>query len=221
MQRDYMKWAYIGLLAFPTMGACYIFGFWYSLGGNSSLLFSLGFPPALLLSLTAYAHYLSRGGSKSPMVEIGFVFSALAAATFLMMVTIQSGIRAEFLEEYQMMEQGDPKEAALWTLKIADQIQLSIDIAWDVWISLAAAAFGIAMTHRLNTGFERAVGVIGVIAGLSGLAVNLYAFPVPPTKIGLPDPGLFFFVWFSLVAVSYLSAVIQGPKKMLARLPAS
>jgi hypothetical protein len=203
-------WVRLGLVALPLSAIAYVFGFWMDVGGTSKW-FSLAFPPALLIASIALAHHFSHG-ARRPVYQIAIVFTALATATFLIMITAQWGIRSGLLEEYKALSAGSEKDAALWALRAVDQMQLSFDIAWDIWISGAATAFGAGLIrYRVGTS-ELLLGVLGVLAGTVGLAINFYAFPVPPSQIGLPDPGAFFFVWYVVAAISLFRAALNGRK---------
>jgi len=90
-----------------------------------------------------------------------------------------------------------------------DQTKLAMDIAWDVWISMATVAFGIAMLNILNSSVVRLIGLSGVIAGVAGLGVNFFVYPLTPTAAGLPDPGIFFFTWFVLAAVHLVMVAVK------------
>jgi hypothetical protein len=207
-QNSDFKWAVIGLLALPLSGLTYVLGFWVSLEGSGNAIFSLGFPPALLLSCLALAHFHARG-CMPPSLQIAVVCAAVAAATFLVMITVQTGLSLTLLEDYRVLEEGVEKTAALWALRSMDQTQLAMDIAWDVWISMATVAFGIAMLNKLNSNVVRLIGLSGVIAGVAGLGVNFFAYPLTPTAVGLPDPGIFFFTWFVLAAVHLVMVVVK------------
>jgi hypothetical protein len=99
-----------------------------------------------------------------------------------------------------------------------NQTQLAFDVAWDVWISLATVSFGFAMQVRTRSLFERLVGGYGIVAGVAGLAINLVVFPVPPSNAGLPDPGIFFFVWFAIVGTGMVWLGCQRREAIVAHL---
>jgi len=215
LEKTYLKWTLIGVVSLPLSGVAYAMGFW--IGGEHALLFSLAFPPLLLISCLAIAYFLARG-RLTPILRVAVFSAALAAATFLIMITIQSSLQSSLLPEYRALEEGAERVAALWSLKVMDQTQLAIDVAWDVWISLATVAFGIGMMSATSQTIERILGVIGTVAGTAGLTINFYTFPRPPRDEGLPDPGIFFFVWFSLMAIYIILTVLGGRKAIFAGL---
>jgi len=188
---DYISWARIGLIALPLSGVSYVMGFWVDVAGTSRW-WSLAFPPGLLIAIVSLSHFYARGHMR-PLFQIALVCAGLATATFLMMITTQWSIRAELVGEYQALAAGAERTAARWALRTIDQAQQAFDIAWDVWISLATAAFGLAIVGKGRPLWDRFVGLAGIAAGTAGLAINLYAFPVPPAQVGLIDPGVFFF----------------------------
>ncbi|NNE47179.1 MAG: hypothetical protein HKN37_11015, partial [Rhodothermales bacterium] len=152
--RSLILWMRIGACAAPLAGLTYVFGFWVDLGGQSAMWFALAFPPTLLLACISLVVFIGRGRT-SPALQTALICSALAVGTFLIMITVQSSLRVTLLADARALDDGQAKVAAQWAVRAMNQTQLAFDIAWDVWISMATAAYGLGMLGRSRSLFER------------------------------------------------------------------
>lgn len=82
-----------------------------------------------------------------------------------------------------------------------DGVQLSLDLAWDLWITMGAAFLAVALLRHPR--FPAVIGWTGVSAAGLVLGLNLWTFPVPPAAAGLFDAGPILGLW-------YLAAILTG-----------
>jgi hypothetical protein len=80
-----------------------------------------------------------------------------------------------------------------------DQVQLGIDVAWDVYISIGTLL--IAWNLRSHPRFGPFFGWPGVVIAASLLVINLVTFPTPPSQVGLVDLGPALGLWSMVMAI--------------------
>lgn len=78
-------------------------------------------------------------------------------------------------------------------------VWLGLDVAWDAYIGLGTALFGLSMFRHPRYG--RFFAVSGLAIGFALLFFNLYTFPTPPANAGLVDLGPFVGLWYLAVTV--------------------
>jgi purine-cytosine permease-like protein len=88
-----------------------------------------------------------------------------------------------------------------------NNVQLGMDITWDVLICTATILFSYSMIKK--TGSWKIVGFIGLALGLLLLSFNLYYFPKPPESVGSIDWGPFVAIWYLAVSVILLTKKIS------------
>jgi len=82
------------------------------------------------------------------------------------------------------------EKAVLWGV---NNVQLSLDISFDIWITGGAffLAAGLALGPR-----RRWLGVIGVVVAVFTLGMNVWKYPAPPAEVGGIDGGPYLATWF-------------------------
>ncbi len=148
-----------------------------------------------LLALASYGLYrLLSIHRKTVSLQIAPVSNALAGALVTAMLLVQLAIRTGgrgSLDDF------------LW-LKLR-RVDLGLDVAWDVYISLGTLLLAVNMLGHPR--FGKIWGIIGVALG-AGLAVlNLATFPTPPANAGLFDLGPFAGLWYTAVSVQALRSI--------------
>jgi hypothetical protein len=91
------------------------------------------------------------------------------------------------------------KEVKTYVFKTANLTQLSLDVAWDIFISLGTILFALSMTALPR--FWKITGITGLAMGFGLLVLNIYTFPVPPGEAGLIDLGPFTALWYLAVTI--------------------
>ncbi len=80
-----------------------------------------------------------------------------------------------------------------------DAVQLGLDVAWDVFISLGTLLF--ALTMFKDPRFGWIIGSLGVLIAVALLVLNLLTFPIPPANQNLIDLGPLLGLWYLVVAI--------------------
>jgi len=144
-----------------------------SILGPSLAVASLGLREALRLH------------EESVVGDLGALFNVLAGVLFEAMLLVQLAVRlrapGEALSQHTV---------GVW---------LGLDVAWDVYIGLGTACFGIAMLRHPR--FGKAMGIAGLALALVLLAFNLVTFPTPPAEAGLVDVGPAIGLWYLLATI--------------------
>jgi hypothetical protein len=148
------------------------------------------FGPLLLIGSFALYRMISIH-TRSFAAELAMMFNSLAAALVTAMLLVQLAIHgtAEKL--------GQPFDRNL--MREFDSIQLALDVAWDVFISIGTLAFAVAMWKHPRFGKWFAVPGILLAAGL--FVLNLATFPIPPMNAGSVDLGPFVGLWYAACSV--------------------
>jgi amino acid permease len=118
------------------------------------------------------------------------------------MLTVQQSIFS-VLEKTPADSSAEIKAVGERINKGLNNIQLGMDIAWDVLICIATILFSYSMIKRKD--FWKMVGFIGFALGLLLLGFNLYHFPKPPESVGSIDWGPFVAIWYLVVSVILLT----------------
>jgi hypothetical protein len=104
------------------------------------------------------------------------------------------------------------KEIKNYVFQMGNLTQMTLDVAWDIFISLGTILFGFSMLSHPRLG--KIIGGIGILMGAGLLFLNIYTFPFPPGEAGLIDLGPFTALWY--FAVTVMIAVSLGwVKKIL------
>src|SRR5262245_24034870 len=138
---------------------------------------------------------------RGPLVQIATIFGIAGGVTALVMLTTQQAI---FSVIKRASSPTDPAATEL-IQKIKDglnAVQLGIDVAWDVLISVAVILFGIAMLRHPR--FGRIFGSIGIISGFLVFSFNLWYFPTPPSAANSIDWGPLVALWLLVTFVLLL-----------------
>ena len=88
-------------------------------------------------------------------------------------------------------------DRAAWS--VVDQVQLGLDIVWDIYLCLSALL--IAWNMRSHPRFGVIFSVTGVVIAGALFAFNMATFPVPPANAGSVDLGPLIGLWFLAVTI--------------------
>jgi hypothetical protein len=83
--------------------------------------------------------------------------------------------------------------------KNANLTQLSLDVAWDIFIGVGTILFALNMLAHPKLG--KIIGFIGILLSAGLLTLNIYTFPLPPGESGLIDLGPFVALWYLTVTI--------------------
>jgi hypothetical protein len=165
------------------------------------VILSSAFGPLLAAASLGLYHVLAESGN--PVVlQLAVLFNVLGAAIFTMMLLVQLAIG------YQLQSIG--KEAidptALRTAMIG--VQLGLDVAWDIFISLGTLLFAISMLRDARFGLI--VGIAGILIAVALLILNLWTFPTPPAAKNLVDLGPLVGIWYLAVTIMMIRWLMKS-----------
>ncbi len=171
---------------------------------------AFAFGPLLAIGCTGLYYFLSAT-DESPRLQIAVVSAIAGGVTLLLMLTVQQSIFS-VLEKTPAESSAEIKAVGERINKGLNNVQLGMDVAWDVLIFTATILFGYSMIKR--KGFWKIVGFIGLALGLLLLGFNLFYFPIPPADAGSIDWGPFVAIWYMVVSVILLSSRELLPKSV-------
>jgi len=159
------------------------------------------FGPLLAAASLGLYHVLAESGNPV-LLQLAVIFNILGAATFTMMALVQLAVR------YQIQSLGEGVEnlAALRTSLVG--VQLGLDIAWDIFISLGTLLFAISMLGDARFGWI--VGISGILIAGALLILNLWTFPTPPAAKNLIDLGPLIGVWYLVVTIMMIRWLMRS-----------
>ena len=158
------------------------------------------FGPCLAAASLGLYHVLAESGNPV-LLQLATMFNILGAAIFTMMVLVQLAIGYQI----QSLPEGIENLTSLRTSLVG--VQLGLDVAWDIFISLGTLLFAINMFRDPRFGW--AVGVAGVLIAVALLVLNLWTFPTPPAAKNLVDLGPLVGLWYLAVTVMMIKWLMQ------------
>jgi hypothetical protein len=110
-----------------------------------------------------------------------------------LMAVIQDGNFTTMRERIAAAETAMVKQVETAVLWGVNNVQLSLDICFDVWITGGGffLAAGLAMTRG-----RRWFGALGLAVAAFTLGMNVWKYPDPPAEAGGIDGGPFLATWF-------------------------
>ncbi len=196
-RRDDRLWFRIAISIGLLSLFCYFFSavFWVFPRAVSNILF-FAFGPTLALSVLAFHRLLRRMCGRRPWFELGAVATLVAGVVVNLMAVIQVSnfkVMGQRILEAELDATKDDLRRVLWGV---NNVQISLDIAFDIWISTGCVLFALGMALYLR---HRLFGAAGVLIGAGALAVNFATLPTPPAEAGLFDPGPLVATWFGFM----------------------
>jgi hypothetical protein len=127
------------------------------------------------------------------VLQLAVLFNVVGAAIFTMMLLVQLAVG------YQIQSLGKEVQdlAALRTSLVG--VQLGLDVAWDIFISLGTLLFAISMLSDARFGWI--LGIAGILIAVALLILNLWTFPTPPAAKNLVDLGPLVGTWYLVVTI--------------------
>jgi hypothetical protein len=168
------------------------------LPGAINRLLHFAFGPLLIVAFIGIFFFLGRERVRLLHI-LGSVFGILAGATFAMMTIVQ----ASMIDRVWLPLRASDDPAVVTHLKYALQgtnsVQLGLDVAWDLFITIATVLVALSLIGR--GGATRLFAIVGVAIGAATLVLNLWTFPMPPAQSGSIDLGPFVGGWFGGVCL--------------------
>jgi len=159
------------------------------------------FGPLLAAASLGLYHVLAESGNPV-ILQLAAMFNILGAATFTMMLLVQLAIG------YQIQSLGEEAQnlTALRTSLVG--VQLGLDVAWDIFISLGTLLFAISMFGDARFGWI--LGMAGVLIAVGLLILNLWTFPTPPAAKNLVDLGPLVGLWYLVVTIMMIRWLMKS-----------
>ncbi len=153
----------------------------------------------ITLCLSAVAGYRTLcGGGRRPWFELGFLMTAVAGVAVNLMAVVQDVIYTFADRRAAVANDEAAREMVRAVLQGTNDVQLALDIVFDLWISFGVAALAVGLVRYFG---YRAYGWLGVTVAVVALGTNLRTLPTPPADAGLFDPGPLVATWLGFFMV--------------------
>lgn len=131
---------------------------------------------------------------KTITLQIAMVAQIIAGVLVTTMNLVQKAIVISITEETERVTG--------WALKAIDNIQLSLDVNWDIYIFLGSIMFALNMFRHPK--FGKIFATSGIVICLIHISLNILTFPKPPKDAGYFDIGPVFGLWGLAVYMNIL-----------------
>lgn len=165
---------------------------------KASLLLAFAFGPLFMLSSVGL-FFVLKYWKDSINLRIAALFNIVATAMLTMMLVVQL-TGQEFHQQYKVADRGSVSEEQLkWMFKEVNSVQLGMDLAWDIFISIGTFFFALAMFNHPK--MSKVISILGLVFPVLLLGFNLAHFPEPPGEVGSIDFGPFVAIWYIVLMV--------------------
>jgi len=171
-------------------------------------LLAFTFPLLWILSYMALYYFLKKE-QHTPTLEIAYIFGIIGAALAVTFLVVQ---QANFIWHQEAMEAAqsdDTKKLLKATFRGANRVQAGMDVAFDIFITIATMFFGINLARSSKLPSFLGIGMILIAAAL--LVLNMITFPTGPAEAGLIDMGPFLGIWMLIVYTWFTVVVFSKP----------
>lgn len=163
-----------------------------------SLLLAFAFGPLFMLSSVGL-FFVLKHWKDSIILRIAALFNTVATAIVTMMLVVQL-TGQEFHRQFKAADRGGVSEEQLqWIFKEVNSVQLGMDLAWDIFISIGTFFFALVMFNHPK--MNKIISTLGLVFSVLLLGFNLTYFPEPPAEVGSIDFGPFVAIWYLLLMV--------------------
>jgi hypothetical protein len=159
-----------------------------------TLILAFLFGIFFMLASVGLYNFISAN-SKSAVLQSALLFNIIGCTVVVMMFTIQLALFSKL--KYTSADAS--KELIKYIFSLTNLVQLSLDVVWDMFISLGTVLFAISMFGHPKLG--RIIGSIGILAGGALMFNNIYTFPIPPAEAGSIDFGPIVALWYLAVTI--------------------
>jgi hypothetical protein len=148
------------------------------------------------LALGAYAFMQACKHRDEQVLRTSGLWAVMISGLFMhLMAVIQDGNFTTMRRRILAAEDATVEQierAVLWGV---NNVQLSLDICFDIWIAGGAMllAAGLALTRGL-----RWFGWLGLAIAAFTLGMNIWKYPEPPAEVGGIDGGPYLATWFGV-----------------------
>lgn len=160
--------------------------------------------PMLMIASLALYHVLAAY-RRTIAAQIAVISNALAGALVTAMLLVQGATEKAWTDALTQAGDETAKNLVRASGAITWEVQLGLDVTWDVFISLGTFLFGLAMFSHPR--FGKVVGSLGMVVGVSLFALNIWSFPTPPAEANLVDLGPAGGLWYFVVTLCLTSSL--------------
>jgi uncharacterized membrane protein len=169
------------------------------------VILAMAFGPLLGISSVGLYHFL-RLHQNSVSLNIAVVSNIIAGVFVTTMILVQLAIQSALPEGLDSSEK--------WIWNMVNQVQLGLDVVWDVFIFLGTLLFAICAWGHPKLG--KIVSIAGIIIAVSLIVLNAYTFPVPPAESELIDLGPLVGIWYLAVTIIIIARLSWVKEKISA-----
>ena len=152
--------------------------------------------PALSLGAFALSRVNLSRQADTPRT-IGLWAVMISGLFMHVMAVIQDGNFTTMRERVQGAEDAvveATERAVLWGV---NNVQLSLDICFDIWIAGGAFFLAASWAMKRDRG-RRWFGILGLLVAAFTLGMNIWKYPAPPAEVGGIDGGPYLAAWFGI-----------------------
>lgn len=148
------------------------------------------------IAISAYA-FQQACRVRRPDVLRGIGLWAMTIAGLFMhaMAVIQDGNFTTMRPRIAAAEDATVRQIESAVLWGTNNVQLSLDICFDIWITIGGVFLASGLLVRSG---RRWLGALGLAAALFAFGMNAWKYPDPPAEVGAIDGGPYLAAWFGL-----------------------
>jgi hypothetical protein len=165
-----------------------------------TLILACSFGILLMIASVGLYHFIALN-RKTVSLQLGVLFNIIGCTVVVMMFTIQLGM----VSVKQNTDPGLQKDTVNYILHFINTIQLSLDVVWDIFLSLGTILLAFNMLSHPKLG--KIIGLIGILIGIGLLVLNISTFPIPPAEAGLFDLGPAAALWYLAVTIMIVTGM--------------
>lgn len=172
-------------------------------------LLAFTFPLLWILSYMALYHFLKKD-RHTPTLEIAYIFGIIGAALACSLLVVQ---QANIIWHNEAMETAQTEEAKALlkaAYRGANRVQAGLDVAFDIFITIAMILFGINLAKSPK--LPAFLGVVMSLIATVLIVFNMVTFPDSPAEAGLIDAGPFLGLWMLIVYIWFTVIVFKKDK---------
>lgn len=173
-------------------------------------LLAFTFPLLWILSYMAFYHFL-KNDRHTPTLEIAYIFGIIGAALACSLLVVQ---QANIIWHNEAMEAAQTDEAKALlkaAYKGANRVQAGLDVAFDIFITIAMILFGINLAKSPK--LPSFLGIVMSFIATVLIVFNMITFPDGPAEAGLIDAGPFLGLWMLIVYIWFTVVVFKKEKR--------
>ena len=167
----------------------------------AQVILASAFGPCLAAASLGLYHVLEESGNPV-ILQLAVSFNVVGAAIFTTMLLVQLAIN------HQLHSVGNEttNPTSLRTAMVG--VQLGMDVAWDIFISLGTLLFAISMLKDPRFGWV--LSIAGILIAVALLILNVWTFPTPPASKNLVDLGPLLGIWYLAVTIMMIRWLMKS-----------